>query len=139
MPAGNTLSDSAANLTVDFIWRGVTTGWPTTWYFALLTTAPTNNTGSGAVEVPTSSTGYSRASLSRTTSTFTAGASRATASALAISWPLATASWGTIVGIAAYDALSGGTYFGYAALTTPTAVPSGQVPVISAGNFTFAV
>jgi hypothetical protein len=77
-------------------------------YVALFTTAPSDDTGSGAVEV--SGGGYARVATSAATwNAASTGTDPTTLSnAAAITFAAATASWGTVVAIGLYDAASGG-------------------------------
>jgi hypothetical protein len=80
-------------------------------YIALFTTAPTDDTGTGAVEV--SGGAYARVATTQGTTGTWAAASTTTdptteANALAITFPTATANWGTVVAFGMYDAATGG-------------------------------
>ena len=80
-------------------------------YIALFTTAPTDDTGTGAVEV--SGGAYARVATTQGTSGTWAAASSGTdptteANALAITFPTASANWGTVVAFGMYDAATGG-------------------------------
>lgn len=137
MPVGNQLSDAAANNLLDVILSHSSSTLPTTWYFALLTTAPSNDTGAGAVEVSGGS--YARVALTADLTNFAAAAARLKTNAVAITWPTATADWaagGTQVqGVALYGASTAGTYYGYGALASPANVLTGGAPVIAIGAF----
>ena len=138
MPAGNQLSDADANNLLDIILSHSASAFPTTWYFALVTTAPTDNTGAGVVEVTGGS--YARPAVVANLTNFPAAAARIKAAIAAIQWPTATADWAPgatkVQGVAMYDALTAGTYRGYGALVTAVNVLTGGAPVIAAGAFT---
>lgn len=138
MTAGNRLSDGDANNLLDIILSHSSTSFPTTWYFALLTTAPSNDTGASAVEVTGGS--YARVAVTADLTQFAAAAARSKNNANDIQWPTATADWaagGTqVVGVGLYDASTSGTYRGYGALVTPVNVLTGGAPVIAAAAFT---
>lgn len=126
------LSDANAAKILDHFFGGVSPTYPATLYLALLTTAPSNNTGSGVVEV--SGSAYARVAVTRNQTNFPAAASRAISSGIDFIWPTPTGSWGTVVGVAMYSASSGGTYEGYAALPTGQSIVSGNVVKIAAGD-----
>jgi hypothetical protein len=138
MTAGNQLSDADANNVLDVILSHSASAFPTTWYFALLTTAPTDDTGVDAVEVAGS--GYARVSVTANSTQFPAATARAKANANVIQWPTAGADWAAgatqVVGVALYDASTSGTYRGYGALASPVNVLTGGAPLIAIGNFT---
>lgn len=77
-------------------------------YVALFTTAPTDDTGAGAVEV----SGGSYARVATSSSTWNAASTgtdpTTITNAAAISFPTATANWGTVVAAALYDAATAG-------------------------------
>lgn len=128
------LSDAQANNSLDVRFNGAVSNAPATYYFALVTTAPTTNTGTGLVEA--TGTGYARVAVTKNATNFPAASARSISNGVAITWAQAGASWGTIVGIALYDAASAGTFLGYAALGTSKAVNSGDTAQIAAGAFT---
>ena len=76
-------------------------------YLALFTTAPTSDSGAGAVE-PVGN-GYARVQTSAATWNAAAGSGPSTISnAGAITFPTATGSWGTVVAFGLYDAAAAG-------------------------------
>lgn len=97
---------------------------PTAWYLALYTVAPTD-TG-GGTEV--SGTAYVREAA-----TFTVSGDTASNSA-AVEWPTAGGSWGTVVAVGVFDALSGGNLIAYGDLTTNKTIDTGDVFRIPAGD-----
>lgn len=97
---------------------------PTAWYLALYTVAPTD-TG-GGTEV--SGTAYVRKAA-----TFTVSGNTASNSA-AVEWPTAGGSWGTVVAVGVFDALSGGNLIAYGDLTTSKTIDTGDVFRIPAGD-----
>ena len=97
---------------------------PTAWYLALYTVAPTD-TG-GGTEV--SGTAYVRKAA-----TFTVSGNTASNNA-AVEWPTAGGSWGTVVAVGVFDALSGGNLIAYGALTTNKTIDTGDVFRIPSGD-----
>lgn len=83
---------------------------PATTYVALYTTAPTDDSGTGAVEV----TGGAYARVAITSSSGWSAISGAPAAAAqisngsAVTFPTPTASWGTVVAVGLYDASTAG-------------------------------
>ena len=97
---------------------------PTAWYLALYTVAPTD--AGGGTEV--SGTAYVRKAA-----TFTVSGDTASNNA-AVEWPTAGGSWGTVVAVGVFDALSGGNLIAYGALTTNKTIDTGDVFRIPAGD-----
>lgn len=89
--------DSFEAAVLDHIMAGNgTTVSPTNWYLALYTAAP-NEDGTGGTEVSTSSTAYARQTLTSASWDDAAGAQPSTVKNVgSISFPQATASWGTV-------------------------------------------
>ena len=91
---------------------------PITIYVALFTTLPSDD-GTGGVEV-------SGGSYARQTVTFAAPSGGQVANSGAVTFPVATAGWGTVVGMGLYDAVTGGNLLYYGALATSKTVGSGD-------------
>lgn len=111
---------------------------PSNTYVALLTTAPTDRAGTGAVEVTGGS--YARQAIASGgwSSIGTSGSGTTTiyqiTNSTAINFPTATASWGTVVGIALYDAVTAGNLLAYGDLSSGVAVGSGSTFQIPAND-----
>lgn len=108
---------------------------PANTYIALLTVAPTARDGTGATEV--SGGAYARQAVaSGGWSAVATNGSGLTAieqitQTGTLTYPTATANWGTVLGVAQYDAATGGNLLEYGDLTTSQTVNSGntfQVP-----------
>lgn len=121
------LSDYLENKILDHVLRNTSYTSPTTVYVGLFTSDPTD-AGSGT-EVSGGS--YARQIVSVTTAT--AGIVTSSAD---ITFPQATASWGTISHIGLLDALSSGNLLMHTALTTSRAIETGDVLKISTGSLT---
>lgn len=101
-------------------------------YLALFTTAPSDDTGAGAVEV--SGGNYARlaagsgwnAASGNTPSTVSNSATQA--------FVTAGTNWGTIVAMGAYDAVSGGNFLWWAPLTTHQSVLTGANVSFAGGS-----
>ena len=109
---------------------------PTNLYAALYTAAPGNGNASGT-EV--TGGGYARvavpvANISAPTSP--SGTVEQIATSAAITFPTATANWGTIGWIAFYDAATGGNELLYGPLTSSVAVNTSNVFSLPSGQIT---
>lgn len=127
-----------AQATLD-LWLGATVpAPPATVYAALMTTLPTDIGGG----VEAAGGGYARVPISNDVTNFPAstviGGVVTKTNGTGIVFPTATGSWGTTLGIAIYDAATGGNLMYWGPFATPVPVGSGntvQVP-IGAGVFT---
>jgi hypothetical protein len=99
---------------------------PTTVYVGLFTVAPTD-TG-GGTEVSGGS--YARKSAAFTVS----GTGTLATNSSAIEFDTATGTWGTVVAIGIFDALTTGNMLAFADLTTSKAISSGDVLRIPTGD-----
>jgi hypothetical protein len=121
------LSNYLENKLLDHVLRNVSYTSPTTVYVGLFTADPTD-AGTGT-EVSGGS--YARQIVSVTTAT-----GGIVTSSADITFPQATASWGTISHIGLLDALSSGNLLMHTALTTSRAIETGDVLKISTGSLT---
>jgi hypothetical protein len=112
---------------------------PGTWYAALLTSNPTDDDGTGLVEAAGGV--YARVAIVNNGTNFPASSivsHVATKSvAVAIDWGTATANLGSIVGVALFDASSGGNLGPWGPLSAPKTINIGDAFKVSAGNGTF--
>ena len=107
---------------------------PGTYYVGLWTSSLSDSsTGSAAGEVSGGS--YARVSVTNNSSNFDdpAGAG-ATANTLLISFPMATASWGTVTYVGICDASTGGNMVAYAQLTSPVSVAQYDTVIFQPGD-----
>ena len=95
---------------------------PATLYVALYTAAP-SDTG-GGTEVTGGA--YARVAVTNNATNFPAAAAGAKANGTAITFPTATANWGTVVAFGILDASGGGNLLAWADLTASKAVNSGD-------------
>lgn len=102
---------------------------PTNIFVALSTADPTD-AGSGLAEP----SGGAYARVSTDGDDWSVASGGALANATAITFPEATASWGTITHFALYDALTSGNMLGHGALTTSKAVSSGDTIQFAIGD-----
>lgn len=134
--AHSRFKDTIANRQLDLLLGSShdTTSMPATVYVALITTAPSDANGTGLVEVSGGS--YARVAVTNNDTNWPAAASRSKANGTAVTYPTSTASWGTVVGFAFYDAATAGNFLGYGDLTSSQAVGSGVTPQFAAGALT---
>lgn len=102
---------------------------PITPWVALFTTAPTDSTG--GTEVTGGS--YARVNSSGKWATPSAGS---VATNAAVTFPTASASWGTVTSFAVMTASSGGSILMWGTLGTSKAVGSGDTPSFASGALT---
>mgnify|MGYP000026269232 FL=1 len=100
-------------------------------YVSLHTADPTD-AGTGA-EVSTAGTGYARTAASFATASGTSGLVATDAD---VTFPTATASWGTVGWIGLWDAASGGNMLYHTALDASKTIDSGDIFKITTGNLT---
>jgi hypothetical protein len=105
---------------------------PTNLYFALSTTTISDD-GSGMTEPVGGS--YARANMVANTTNFPAASGGAIANGVAITFPTATASWGTVTDFAIMDAATSGNMLGYAVLTASKTIDSGDTPSFAIGDY----
>lgn len=98
--------------------------------FVALSTADPTDDASGIAEP--SGGAYARVSTAYTD--WDVAAAGALDNANAITFPEATASWGTITHFALYDALTGGNMLAHGSLTTSKSVSSGDTIQFAAGD-----
>lgn len=99
-------------------------------YLALFTVAPTD--AGGGTEVTGGS--YARVAVDGNFGNASGGSSSNTTQ---ISFPTATASWGTVVSFGIYDASTAGNLIRWANLTTSRTISSGATPIFAVGQLTF--
>jgi hypothetical protein len=97
---------------------------PSTIYLALYTVAPTD-TGGG--------TEVSGGSYARQSCAFTVSGNLASNTS-AVEWPVATATWGTVVAVGVFDASTSGNLLAYGNLTASKSIASGDVFRIPTGD-----
>lgn len=138
------LTDYAENKIVDHVFRGTayseTT--PSAYYVALFTSACTDS--AAGTEVTGGS--YARVAINRSTSGWngthgtTTGASSGTngtiSNAGAITFPAATADWGTVTYFGIYDASAAGNLVICSSLTASRTITNGATPSFGAGALT---
>lgn len=121
------MSNFLENALINGTIRGTTFTAPTTIFVALYTTDPTDaDTG---IEVTGGS--YVRQSV-----TFGAPSNGASASNADVTFPIATASFGTVSFVGLRDAVTGGNLLYHSPLDTPKTIENGDIFKIGTGNLT---
>jgi len=120
-------SDYLEDKVLDHVFGGNAFTAPSTLYVALFTVAP-SDTGGG--------TEVSGGAYARQTATFNVSGTNPTeaSNTASIEYPTATASYGTVLAVGVFDALSGGNLLAYSTLTTNKAIDTGDVFRINAGD-----
>lgn len=141
------LSNYFENKIIDHL-RGVATFTPpATWYFALLTAAPSDSgggtevTGGSYARVAMAANGANLAGTQAAGSTTAStGTSGTTSNNNPIVFPAPTADWGTATHLAVYDASTGGNLLIYVPLSPAQAINNGNTaPTFAAGDFSFSM
>lgn len=109
-----------------------------TWFVALFTASPTI-AGLGDNEVTGGD--YARVSFTNNATNFPATASLAGANGTAITFPTATANWGTIthVGLCNSTTESADDVWHFGALSAPVVITTGQTPAFAIGALTWSI
>jgi len=121
------MSNYLENALINVTLRATTYTAPATVYVSLWTSDPTD-AGSGT-EVSTSGTSYARTAV-----TFAAPSNGVTTNSADVTFPTATASWGTVGWIGINDALTTGNLLYHTPLDTSKTIDSGDIFKISTGN-----
>jgi len=119
------LSNYLENALINVTLRATAYTAPATVYVSLWTSDPTD-AGSG--------TEVSGGSYARTSVTFAAPSNGVTTNNADVTFPTATASWGTVGWIGINDAATSGNLLYHTALDTAKAIDSGDIFKISTGN-----
>jgi len=134
------ISDFLETAYINHTFRGIGYTAPTTLAVALCTASP-GETGTGSAMSEVTGGAYSRVSVAPGTANWAAvSAGNGTTNNLnTITFPTATASWGTINYVAICDALSGGNMLFYGSLSSPAVVSSGDTFTFSAGSLAVTI
>lgn len=124
------ISNYLENALINGTIRGTTYTAPTTVYVGLYTSDPTDaNTG----------TEVSGGSYARQSATFAAPSNGASASNADITFPQATAGWGTVGWIGILDASTGGNLLYHTPLDNSKTIDSGDIFKIASGSLTVTI
>jgi hypothetical protein len=127
-------SDYLENKVLDLLLGGVSYTVPTTVYIALYTAAPTD--AGGGTEV--SGGGYARVAVTNNATNFPAASGGSKSNGTTITFPTATADWGTVVAVGIFDASTSGNLLFWANLTTSKTVQNGDTAQFASGSLTFS-
>ncbi len=123
------LTNYGENKALDAILGGSrATAWPSGFYIALYTILPTADDGTGGTEVSSSGTSYARVSYANDGTNWPAASSSLKLNGTTITFPTASASWGTVVGYGFYDAPTSGNCYYFGPLSSNLTVNTGVSP-----------
>lgn len=126
------ISDTYIGNLMDVAFGSQASTFPATLYLGLSTTAPTNSGGN--ITEP-GGNGYARVSVANNNTTWpNTGTDRTKSNGIAIAFPTATGSWGTISHWVVMTASSGGAMIAWGELTTPLAVGDTVTPTFAIGD-----
>jgi hypothetical protein len=126
-------SNYLENKILDHVLGGVTYTPPATLYVALFTAAP-GETG-GGTEV--SGGGYARVAVANDTTNWPAASNGQKSNGTVITFPAATANWGTVVAWGIFDAATGGNLLYYGDVSPNRTVNNGDTAQFAVGALTF--
>ena len=122
-------SNYTENLALTWLLTSSSATRPSAWYLGLFTSDPTD-AGSG--------TEVSGGSYSRQSIAFTVTNDTATNSAT-VTFPAASANWGTVSHVGIYDASTSGNLLFHGAVTVPKTIESGDTFQVSSGNLSITL
>lgn len=126
-------SDFLENKMLDHVLGGGDYVRPATLYLALYTAGPDD----AGVGTEFSGSGYTRASVANTSTSFPAAVAGAKSNGVEISFPLASAAWNGLTGVAIFDAAIDGNCLFSTTFASPVSVPSGQRLQFAVGELDF--
>jgi hypothetical protein len=127
-------SDYLENKVLDHVLTATAYTQPSTRYLALFTANTGLETNSPSAEVSTSGTAYARQAV-----TFAAASSGSSATNATVTFPTATANFGTITHVAVMDASTSGNVLFHGAVTTSKTIESGDTFQVTSGNLTVSL
>jgi len=123
-------SDYLENKLLDHVLGGGDYTRPATVYVALFTVAPSDS--GGGTEVTGGS--YARVAVTNNVTNWPAASGGAKSNGTEIAFPEATASWGTVVAFAIFDAATAGNMLYWATLTTSKTIDQGDTAKFAVGD-----
>lgn len=124
-------SDFMENTILNQVFGAVGYTPPATVHVALYTVTP-NDAGTGGTEVTGGA--YARVAVTNNATNWPAAAGGAKSNGVAVTFPQATADWGTVVAFAIWDAATGGNMIVSATLAASKVVQLGDTPVFGAND-----
>lgn len=131
-------SNYLENKLIDHIFQNTTFTSPSTLYVGLLTAVSDGEAGT-VTEVTGGSYARVAVTASNTEWLDTSGNNGTTSNVNAVTFPQATADWGTATHFGIFDAASSGNLLIYAALTTSRTITNGSTPSFAAGALTVQI
>lgn len=128
---GGAFGTSVRNGLLDLVFGGQSYSRPSTVYAALFTAAPSANGGGTEVSVGS----YVRVTVANNGTNFPGASGGAKSNGTQVSFPTATANWGTVTHTALFDSLSGGNILLFGALTNGRVINTGNTFRFSASAF----
>ena len=123
-------SDYIEGKLLDLLFSAAAYSIPGTLYAALFTVTPSDS--GGGTEVSGGS--YARVSITNNATNFPAASGGSKSNGTTITFPAATANWGTVVAMAFFDASSGGNLIAWAPLTTNKTIANGDTASFPASS-----
>lgn len=128
-------SDWLENKVLDHLLGGPDLVRPGTIYVALFTVAPTADAGTGGTEVTGGA--YARVGVTNNTTNFPAATGGVKSNGAVITFPTATAPWGTIVAFGIYDALTAGNLLFWNVVTANKVISTNDIAQFPIGSLVF--
>lgn len=122
-------SDYLENALLNHVFEGTAYTAPSTLYIGLYTTAPTD--AGGGTEV--SGNNYSRVSCTPST-TFQTSTTGATQTIVAVTFPQATGTWGTVTAFGIFDQATSGNLLAWGDLTLSKLIQNGDTASFASGD-----
>lgn len=119
-------SDFLENALLNHVFKNTAYTQPTNIYIGLYTVAPTD--AGGGTEVSGGS--YARTVMNA----WDTASGGATANTNAVTFPTATANWGTVVAVGIFDAVTAGNLLAWSTLTASKSVDNGDTAEFAAGD-----
>lgn len=129
------LADSDANNSLDVRFGAAASTAPGTYYVGLSSTPPTN--AGGNITEPVGGN-YARVAVANNPTNWPPATARGKANGTTISFPTATANWGTFGWFILMDAPTGGTMRGWGDLSTAQTISNGGAASFAAGALTLS-
>ena len=125
-------SDYLEDVLLDEVLGGADYTPPATVYLALFTAAPSDS--GGGTEV--SGGGYTRVAVTNNSTNWPAASGGSKSNGVDMTFPQATADWGTVVAFAIFDASTAGNMLYWGDLTTSKTINDGDTAKFAAGDIT---
>lgn len=123
--------DYLENKVLDHVWGNTAYSAPATLYVGLSTSTPTD--AGGNITEP-SGGNYSRVAVTNNTTNWPNASGGAKSNGTAITFPTASASWGTVTYAIIMDLASGGNMLAYGQLTTSKTIDAGDTTSFPIGD-----